>query len=67
MDKLKGLLSMNFQDVPADMEICETDCRRNDCSESEWEACERRLESVARREASEKNAASDEGTKVVVD
>jgi hypothetical protein len=32
-----------IQDVPKEAALCELDCRKDQCSQGEWEACERRL------------------------
>jgi hypothetical protein len=32
-----------IQDVPEDIAICEFDCRTGQCTQSQWESCERRL------------------------
>lgn len=37
------LLNHVIQDMPDDIGICEFDCRRLQCSQGEWEICERRL------------------------
>lgn len=31
------------QDVPEDAALCEFDCRKEQCTQGEWESCERRL------------------------
>jgi len=36
-------LQQIIQSVPDEIELCEFDCRRADCSRSELEKCERRL------------------------
>ncbi len=47
MRALKGRLSRGvFSRVPADIELCEFNCRRLECSHNEWENCERRLKLV---------------------
>jgi hypothetical protein len=35
-------------EVPEDDALCEFDCRKQQCSEGEWESCERRLHHAAR-------------------
>jgi hypothetical protein len=35
------------QDVPASDQLCEYDCRKQQCSEEEWENCERRIQQGA--------------------
>jgi len=30
-------------DVPEDVSLCEFDCRKVQCTQGDWEACERRL------------------------
>jgi hypothetical protein len=37
------VLSRIIQEVPEGIRICEYDCRRVQCSQGEWETCERRL------------------------
>jgi hypothetical protein len=32
-----------IQDVPEDIALCEFDCRTGQCTQGEWESCERRL------------------------
>ena len=32
-----------IQDVPEDIALCEFDCRAAQCTQGEWESCERRL------------------------
>lgn len=32
-----------IQDVPEDTSLCEFDCRKGQCTQGEWESCERRL------------------------
>jgi hypothetical protein len=31
-------------DVPEDMGLCEFECNKKDCTQGEWEFCERRLQ-----------------------
>jgi hypothetical protein len=31
-------------DAPADFAICEFDCRKEQCTQDEWAACERRIQ-----------------------
>ncbi len=33
--------------VPPDIELCEFDCRKNQCLTEDWSACERRLSRAA--------------------
>jgi hypothetical protein len=35
------------EDVPSDIAVCEYDCRKEQCLQSEWETCERRLSAAA--------------------
>lgn len=35
------------QDVPANNELCEFDCRKGQCTAGEWEVCDRRLHKAA--------------------
>ena len=32
-----------IQDVPEDIGLCEFDCRTGQCTQDEWESCQRRL------------------------
>lgn len=32
-----------IRDVPSDIELCEFNCRKSQCTVGEWETCERRL------------------------
>jgi hypothetical protein len=32
-----------FQEVPKEIELCEFDCRKEQCALGEWETCDRRL------------------------
>jgi hypothetical protein len=41
---IKGQIA---QDVPASDGLCEYDCRKQQCSDAEWAACERRIERAA--------------------
>ncbi len=34
------------QEVPAEMERCEFDCRKDHCTLGEWDTCENRLKSL---------------------
>jgi hypothetical protein len=34
-------------DVPEDIELCAMDCDKDQCTTSEWEVCERRLQKAA--------------------
>jgi hypothetical protein len=36
-----------IQDVPADIALCEFDCRKGQCSLNEWQTCQRRLTGAA--------------------
>jgi len=36
-----------IQDVPEDIQLCEFDCHKLECSMGDWEKCERRLRSIA--------------------
>jgi hypothetical protein len=36
-------LNQIIQDVPEGIGLCEYDCRKGQCSQGEWETCERRL------------------------
>ena len=36
-----------ISDVPQDIELCEYDCRKGQCTLSEWEKCEKRLSKAA--------------------
>ena len=38
-----------MQDVPSDIEVCEFDCRRSQCTLQEWETCGHRLHLPLRR------------------
>ena len=35
------------RDVPAEMALCEFDCRKDQCLEGEWASCERRVNRAA--------------------
>jgi hypothetical protein len=37
-----------IHDVPEDIATCEFDCRKPECRQGEWEACERRLRGIKR-------------------
>ena len=47
----KGFKNIVGQEVPQEMEVCEFDCRRLECSQKDWENCERRkkLESASKQ------------------
>ncbi len=34
-------------EVPADLALCEFDCRKSQCSRDEWVSCERRISKAA--------------------
>ncbi len=40
---VQWVLNQIVQDVPEDCELCEFDCRKPQCTRSEWQSCERRL------------------------
>jgi len=48
---LARLKSEIIQDMPLDIELCENDCAKPQCSLGEWENCERRLQHVASAKA----------------
>jgi hypothetical protein len=35
------------QDVPAEIALCEFDCRKQQCTEREWQTCPRRIAQAA--------------------
>jgi hypothetical protein len=37
------VLNQIVQDVPEDSALCEFDCRKGQCTQGEWQECERRL------------------------
>ncbi len=41
---IKGQL---FTEVPKEIELCEFDCRKEQCTLGEWETCDRRLQQAA--------------------
>lgn len=41
--RLLGWLQRQVQHVPADLAVCEFDCRQLDCRHGDWESCSRRL------------------------
>ncbi|MGP6158895.1 MAG: hypothetical protein ACLPYS_15545 [Vulcanimicrobiaceae bacterium] len=43
---LKRWLAGNGPDVPSDLELCEFNCRKLECSHNNWENCERRKQFV---------------------
>ncbi len=51
LDRLRGHW---VQTVPADCAICEFDCSKTECSDSEWQQCKRRLDSLKQDEPAEK-------------
>jgi len=36
-----------FKEVPKEIELCEFDCRKEQCVQGEWETCDRRLHQAA--------------------
>ena len=32
-----------IQEIPADLALCEYECRKQDCTEADWLICERRI------------------------
>lgn len=49
-------------DVPPELELCECGCRKPQCSQGEWEHCERRLSFMEKTKAL---AASGDGSRSV--
>ena len=47
------LLGHWVQTVPEDSAICEFDCSKTECSNSEWQHCKRRLDSLKHDEPPE--------------
>lgn len=58
---LKGQL---VGEVPAEIAVCEFDCRKQQCTQGEWENCERRLSHAANTLAPEKRAGREPAAKV---
>lgn len=47
------LMSHLVQPVPSGLALCEFGCSKTRCSESEWEHCSRRLDSLKEDEAAD--------------
>jgi hypothetical protein len=53
LGKLRNwLMGHLIQDVPDDLAVCEFDCRKPQCTQGDWENCQRRLQycAIARRQ-----------------
>ena len=37
------LMEQLVQDVPEELAVCEFECRKLECTQGEWEVCDRRL------------------------
>jgi hypothetical protein len=48
-DMLAHLKADLVQEVPVEIELCESNCTKLQCREAEWETCPRRLSHVASR------------------
>ena len=40
-------MEQSVAEVPADLALCEFDCRKSECSRDEWVDCKRRISSAA--------------------
>jgi hypothetical protein len=45
--RLRDWFRSQVQDVPVEAELCEYDCRKQECTEEEFATCERRRAHVA--------------------
>jgi len=46
-DLKRRVLRQLVQEVPADIALCEFDCRKRQCRRGEWATCRRRLDHLA--------------------
>jgi hypothetical protein len=44
---MRWLKQQVVQDVPAELAVCEFDCRKVQCTRDEWATCERRINRAA--------------------
>ncbi len=59
---VRGWVMPRIGEMPADMDYCESDCRRLDCSAEDWDTCENRLDAVRRRRQLDDAENGNDGT-----